>query len=124
MQYGWWKITPAIFLCKSKKRSKTMTKKFAGVQIAIQTTNQEYEVAQTNQGKRVMKWLRFRMEQLQYASLQEVADAVGINRGNLYRYFTAETRPSIEMLPPLCSALEVSYEELLEALEVTKPSKR
>lgn len=71
-----------------------------------------------------MKWLRNRMEELQYASLQEVADAVGINRGNLYRYFTAETRPSIEMLPPLCSALDVSYEELLEALEVTKPSKR
>jgi len=81
-------------------------------------------MAKNNQGKRVMKWLRDRMEQLEYASLQEVADAVGINRGNLYRYFTAETRPSIEMMPPLCSALDVSYEELLIALEVIKPSKR
>jgi transcriptional regulator with XRE-family HTH domain len=71
-----------------------------------------------------MKWLRNRMTELEYNSLQEVADAVGINRGNLYRYFTAETRPSIEMMPPLCSALDVTYEELLIALEVIKPSKR
>jgi len=81
-------------------------------------------MAMNNQGKRIMKWLRNRMAQLEYASLQEVAEAVGINRGNLYRYFTAETRPSIEMMPPLCAALDVSYEELLIALEVVKPSKR
>lgn len=81
-------------------------------------------MAQTNQGKRVMKWLRKRMEELDYCSLQEVADAIGINRGNLYRYFTAETRPSIEMMPPMCEALDVTYEELLIALEVIKPSKR
>jgi len=81
-------------------------------------------MAQTNQGRRVMKWLRNRMAELEYGSLQEVADAIGINRGNLYRYFTAETRPSIEMMPPMCSALDVTYEELLIALEVVKPTKR
>jgi transcriptional regulator with XRE-family HTH domain len=80
-------------------------------------------MASTNQGKRIMKWLRNRMTELGYSSLQEVADAVGINRGNLYRYFTAETRPSIEMMPPLCQVLEVTYEELLVALEVIKPAK-
>lgn len=78
----------------------------------------------TNQGKRIMKWLRNRMNELDYRSLQEVAEAVGINRGNLYRYFTGETRPSIEMMPPLCSALDLTYEELLIALEVIKPPKR
>jgi transcriptional regulator with XRE-family HTH domain len=80
-------------------------------------------MAQTNQGKRIMKWLRNRMAELDYSSLQEVADDVGINRGNLYRYFTAETRPSIEMMPPLCKVLGVTYEELLIALEVIKPTK-
>jgi len=81
-------------------------------------------MAQTNQGKRIMKWLRNRMTELDYKSLQEVADDLGINRGNLYRYFTAETRPSIEMMPPLCTVLGVTYEELLIALEVIKPTKR
>lgn len=65
-----------------------------------------------------MKWLRERMKELDYHSLQEVAEDIGINRGNLYRYFTLETRPSIEMMPPLCTVLGISYEQLLIVLEV------
>jgi len=68
-----------------------------------------------------MKWLRERMKELEYKSLQEVAVAVGINRGNLYRYFTFETRPSIDILPPLCEALGVEINTLLRALEVISP---
>ena len=68
-----------------------------------------------------MEWLRDRMDKLEYFSLQEVAEDVGINRGNLYRYFTLETKPSIAMMPPLCEVLHATWEELLVALEVIKP---
>jgi len=66
-----------------------------------------------------MVWLRNRMSELGYSSLEQVAQAVGINRGNLYRYFTLETRPSIALLPALCKALDVDYETMLKALHVS-----
>lgn len=65
-----------------------------------------------------MVWLRHRMNLLGYASLEQVASAVGINRGNLYRYFTFENRPSVALLPALCDALDASTDEVLAALEV------
>ena len=65
-----------------------------------------------------MNWLRQQMEILEMASLEQVAQAVGINRGNLYRYFTFETRPSIALLPDLCYALSVDVNTLLRALEI------
>jgi transcriptional regulator with XRE-family HTH domain len=74
----------------------------------------------TNKGKQLMKWLRSRMEELEYRTLDEVAQAMGINRGNLYRYFTLETRPSIDMIPPMCQALDLTPDELLKALYVIK----
>jgi len=64
-----------------------------------------------------MEWLRSRMNRLGYRSLQEVAEEIGINRGNLYRYFSLETKPSVAMLPVLCEVLDASYEEVLKALE-------
>jgi hypothetical protein len=64
-----------------------------------------------------MAWLRSRMNRLGYSSLQEVAEDIGINRGNLYRYFSLETKPSVAMLPTLCYVLDASYEEVLNALE-------
>lgn len=67
-----------------------------------------------------MKWLRSRMNELGYKSLQEVADAMGINRGNVYRYFTLETRPSVDMLPVFCKALDAEGTEVLRALKVIK----
>jgi transcriptional regulator with XRE-family HTH domain len=58
------------------------------------------------------------MDDLGYSSLDDVAVKVGINRGNLYRYFTLETVPSMALMPELCRVLEVSPEELLRALEI------
>ena len=68
-----------------------------------------------------MEWLRDRMETLEYHSLQEVAEDLGINRGNLYRYFTLQTKPSIAMMPPLSEVLNATWEEILVALEVVTP---
>jgi transcriptional regulator with XRE-family HTH domain len=65
-----------------------------------------------------MFWLRARMDHLGYESLDAVALKVGINRGNLFRYFTLETVPSMALLPDLCRVLDVSPEELLRALEI------
>jgi len=65
-----------------------------------------------------MLWLRARMDDLGYSSLDDVASKVGINRGNLFRYFSLETVPSMGLLPDLCRVLEVSPEELLRALEI------
>ena len=65
-----------------------------------------------------MSWLRARMDDLGYTSLDDVAVKVGINRGNLFRYFTLETVPSMALLPDLCRVLDVSPEELLRALEI------
>lgn len=63
-------------------------------------------------------WLRARMEKLGYNSLEEVANEIGINRGNLYRYFSLETRPSVALLPDLCRALKASPADVLKALEI------
>jgi transcriptional regulator with XRE-family HTH domain len=64
-----------------------------------------------------MEWLRSKMAELNYTSLEQVAVDVGINRGNLYRYFSLETKPSVAMLPVLCEVLNASYEEVLKALD-------
>ncbi len=50
-----------------------------------------------------LEWLRARMDKLGYNSLEEVAQEIQINRGNLYRYFSLETRPSVALLPNLCT---------------------
>ena len=68
-----------------------------------------------------MKWLYDRMETLGYNSLEEVAQDMGINRGNLYRYFSLETRPSIVMLPIMCKVLKSNPTEMLRALKVIGP---
>jgi transcriptional regulator with XRE-family HTH domain len=65
-----------------------------------------------------MDWLRARMENLDYTSLEEVAVELGINRGNLYRYFSLENRPSVAMLPVMCEVFKVKTDEVLRALEV------
>lgn len=58
------------------------------------------------------------MEEHDYSSLQAVAEACELNRGNLYRYFAFETRPSIDLLPKLCSGLNASPLEVLTALGI------
>ena len=62
------------------------------------------------------EWLRVRMAKLSISSLEELAKVTDIDRGTLSRYFHHERRPSIDVLEPLCSALQVSPETLLKAL--------
>ena len=71
-----------------------------------------------------LDWLRARMEKIGYTSLEEVAREIGINRGNLYRYFSLETRPSVALLPDLCRALKCSPADVLRALEILGPNDR
>ncbi len=97
--------------------------------IVVRTTTKEVDENMPKTTTRVSKktgleWLRDRMEKLGYKSLEEVAQQVGINRGNLYRYFSLETRPSVALLPDLCRALKVSPAELLKALEILRPNDR
>ena len=58
------------------------------------------------------------MELVGYASLQEAAEACGMDRASLWRYFNGDNRPSIDRLPNLCRGLQVSLDELLVALNV------
>lgn len=67
-------------------------------------------------------WLYKRIEQLGFKSLSEFAEFCGVNKGNLHRYFVGETKPSIAMLPTLCTSLEVSVGELLEKFEIEIPT--
>jgi transcriptional regulator with XRE-family HTH domain len=58
------------------------------------------------------------MEIVGLASLQEAAEACGIDIATLWRYFNFDVRPSVERLPSLCRGLQVSLDELLVALDV------
>lgn len=71
-----------------------------------------------------LDWLRDRMDTMGYNSLEAVAQEIGINRGNLYRYFSLETRPSVALLPDLCRALKASPAEVLKALEILRADDR
>lgn len=63
-------------------------------------------------------WLRDRMQKLGYTSLEQLAAETGINRGNIYRYFTQEQRPSVALVEPLCQVLKVTPQALLIGLGV------
>jgi transcriptional regulator with XRE-family HTH domain len=80
--------------------------------------------ATRGKSKTGLDWLRDRMDTLGYNSLESVAQEIGINRGNLYRYFSLETRPSVALLPDLCRALKSSPAEILKALEILRADDR
>lgn len=80
--------------------------------------------SKTDTHKTGLEWLRERMDKLNYNSLEEVAQEIQINRGNLYRYFSLETRPSVALLPDLCRVLKASPAEILKALEILGPNDR
>lgn len=61
-------------------------------------------------------WLAQRLVKLGIASYEEFANLVGIDRGTISRYFRHDRRPSIDVIAPLCEALEVSPETLLIVL--------
>jgi transcriptional regulator with XRE-family HTH domain len=58
------------------------------------------------------------MEIVGYASLAEAAEACGIDKAALWRYFNGDQRPSIDRLPKLCKGFQVSLDEILVALNV------
>ncbi len=58
------------------------------------------------------------MEVVGFASLAEAAEACGLDKSALWRYFNGDVRPSIDRLPKLCKGLQVSLDELLVALNV------
>ena len=61
-------------------------------------------------------WLRTTMLKINIKSLDELSSITKIDRGSLSRYFNQERRPSIDAIPPLCEALEVTSDELLVVL--------
>ena len=65
-------------------------------------------------------WLTERMSVVGISSLEELAKLTGIDRGTLSRYFRQERRPSIDVIAPLCEALQVSPESLLIGLGALK----
>lgn len=70
------------------------------------------------------EWLKDRMSALGLSSLEEAAQRCSLNRGNLHRYFSFETRPSIDVIPLLCEGLEASPQEVLRALGIQDSKKR
>lgn len=98
----------------------------------MQSTNGMREMAKSStkapstraKSKTGLDWLRDRMDTMGYNSLESVAQEIGINRGNLYRYFSLETRPSVALLPDLCRALKASPAEVLKALEILRADDR
>jgi transcriptional regulator with XRE-family HTH domain len=65
-----------------------------------------------------LDWLYAQMELVGLAWLQEAAEACGLDKAALWRYFKGVHRPSIDRLPSLCRGLQVSLDELLVALNV------
>jgi DNA-binding phage protein len=63
-------------------------------------------------------WFRTTSKKRGFASMPDFADHVGINKGNIYRYFAQQQRPRITVVPVLCNALRVSPAALLGALGV------
>lgn len=62
------------------------------------------------------EWLKVQMSNLGMSGLEDLHKLTGIDRGSLSRYFRQERIPRIDVIAPLCRALEVSPETLLIAL--------
>lgn len=62
------------------------------------------------------EWLKNQMKALGMSGLEDLHLKTGIDRGSLSRYFRQERVPRIDVIAPLCKALEVSPETLLIAL--------
>lgn len=68
-------------------------------------------------------WLRERMDELGIASLEELAELAGTDKGNLSRIFRQLQRPRVDALEPLAAALSVSVYELLVRLGAVDPDR-
>ena len=71
---------------------------------------------QRNSPLETSEWLRNRMSTLGLSGLEELSQRSGIDRGSLSRYFRQERTPKVDVIAPLCEALEVSPETLLIAI--------
>ena len=74
------------------------------------TMGSRYTSKQTNE------WLRATMKKLEINSLDELSTMTKIDRGSLSRYFNQDRRPSIDAIVPICSALDITADELLIVL--------
>lgn len=61
-------------------------------------------------------WLRVRMAELGIESLSDLEQKSGIDRGSISRYFRQERIPGVDVIAPLCRALEVAPATLLIGL--------
>ena len=68
-------------------------------------------------------WLRERMEELDIASLEDLAALAGTDKGNLSRIFRHLQRPRVDALEPLAAALEISVYELLVRIGAVDPGR-
>jgi len=68
--------------------------------------------------KLVNAWLAERLAATELHTIEALAEATGINKGTLSKYFSQKQKPSIEVVKPLCEALQVSPETLLRQLGV------
>lgn len=67
-------------------------------------------------------WLRQRMRELGIASLEELAEECGSDKGNLSRIFRQQQRPRVDALEPLAAGLDVSVYELLVRIGAVDPA--
>ena len=67
-------------------------------------------------------WLRARMDELGIASLAELADATGSDKGNLSRVFRQLQSPRVDALEPLAAGLQVGVYELLVRIGAVDPA--
>jgi transcriptional regulator with XRE-family HTH domain len=63
------------------------------------------------------EWLEQQLAICGLGTLTRLAEVSGINKGTLSKYFNGQQRPSIDVVGPLCTALQVSPETLLRALK-------
>lgn len=66
-------------------------------------------------------WLRAQMEHLGLATLDDLADRCGSDKGNLSRIFRQQQRPRVDAIEPLATGLEISVYELLVRIGAVDP---
>jgi transcriptional regulator with XRE-family HTH domain len=74
--------------------------------------------------KQSAQWLRMRMDECGYTSLDDLAVVAGIDKGNVSRIFRQLQRPRVDVLELLASALQVNVYELLIQMGVVDPDRR
>ena len=74
------------------------------------------ENADENASSQSWDWFQSRISDLGHPSMSQFADTHGFPKSSLSRYFHRERQVPSGTIGPLCSALQVSPQELLSAL--------